>query len=99
MTATDILSSWRAVRPALGRKCAGWLTLLTIAEAGERGITRQALRRVLGSPGVAHTHSIRSWASAGLITWSESAPDGTGGRSPGIARITPKGLRFLRIAP
>lgn len=97
MTASDILTRWRAARPSLGRKCAGWLTLLTIAEAGERGITRQSLRRLLGSTGSAHTHSIRSWSSAGFITWSESPPDGTGGRSPGIARITPKGLAFLRL--
>lgn len=98
MTAADILTSWRAVQPAL-RRFMSWVTLLTIAEAGEQGISRADLtRRAFGNRGKLDSRTERKWQVAGLVTIEMVDRPRPGGPKTTLITITPKGLKFLRLS-
>lgn len=95
MTATHILSRWRRVRGVL-KTYSLWMTLLNIAEAGERGITRTSLAENTSLKNASLTYSLKIMRKAGLVT--EHVPPRVGKhRSPTISTITPQGLEFLGL--
>ncbi len=87
-TATDILTSWAACAPVLS-KPTGWLVLLRIAAAGEKGITKTMATYNLNSSNDWVT--MNKWEAAGLIRVDRV------NRARRIF-IQPKGLSLLRVA-
>lgn len=97
MNATHILSRWRRVRGVLN-KPSMWFILLTIAEAGGRGIARVHLANSVSMKCESLTHSMRILVRAGLVT-EQLAERTSKCRPANIATITPKGLQFLCLSP
>lgn len=93
-TATDILRSYRSTRQVLKDPFA-WLTLLTIAEAGNAGITATRLDRATNHR-CPTPRTARIWTAAGLITMTREQR--TPNNRPCIVyRATPKAFALLRI--
>lgn len=97
-TPTDILNAWRRVSAVFGGRSSGWLKLLAIAEAGEAGVTAQA---IIGDSGgqCESWPFLESLERRGLIEVERGAvPHSRGGRRSNLLRITPDGARFLGVA-
>lgn len=94
MTANDIINSWKACQPVF-QNPNGWLTLLTIAAAGEAGITRRQMLGERSRRALISGQTTKQWQAAGLIeVWTE-----IGERSQPTThmRATDKAYRLLRI--
>lgn len=96
MNAMQLLSYWRRVREVL-RRPSLWFILLRIAEAGERGITRNELDKGRSKRGSLR-FSLATLSRHGLVT--ESFGVRVGQRRPHkISTITPAGLALLGLQP
>lgn len=65
LQASDILNTWRKVRPIFGGHSSAWLILLTLCEAGSGGTLRRsiAVNKAIKNPGI-----FRRWEKLGLVT-------------------------------
>lgn len=100
MTASSILSHYRRVAPAIGHKASAWLLLLTLAEAGDKGLSHHDLERLLRARSMATSPTLRRWKKQGILVSSEvPAKSNRGGRPRVIYKATPTLYAALGLLP
>lgn len=98
MKAADVLTIYRKAAPALGYRANAWITLLTLCEAGDEGLTKANFMHHYAVRGDGADTALRRWERAGLLTLKQRRAKGTrGGRWANIYVATEKLHSFLRI--
>lgn len=98
MTAAEILNIYRQAAPALGYRASAWITMLTLCEAGDAGMSLSDLTKYHAVQGQGAQTVLRRWVHAGLATVTERRASGVlGGRRCKIYTATPKLYKFLRL--
>ncbi len=100
MKAADILTLYRKAAPPLGWKPSTWISLLTLCDAGSKGMSLRELKLSIRTRTTPYSAHIRRWKKAALISETKvRAKGGKGGRMSRIFTATPKLYSFMQIEP
>jgi hypothetical protein len=100
MTAGSILKYYMRVAPAIGHKASAWVLLLTLAAAGDKGLSHHDLERLLRARSMSTSPTLRRWKKQGILVCSTMPAHGNRGGNPRVIyKATPKLYEALGLLP